>query len=191
MINKNDNLSLAKGDELTQETWDDFAKRLHYDCVGKGVDWHCTADALFTVQAKRLIFGIDLDYTDKKAICCDGSHWFSTLEYWDDLDEDGKSSLQEQVHKDFDECFTDLDEDAQWDILSELEDHYVTGYDETWEYVNSHFTKDAAEAFMRRKKHDYREGMRVYVESQYYAWEFNTIKQAILDGRLIYNDKAK
>ncbi|MNN59485.1 hypothetical protein D3C81_1746030 [compost metagenome] len=51
--------------------------------------------------------------------------------------------------------------------------------------MSAHFTKDAAEAFIRRKKHDYRHGMRVYVESQYYAWEFNVIKNAILDGRLI------
>ena len=27
-------------------------------------------------------------------------------------------------------------------------------------------------------------GLRVYVESQYYAWEFNVIKEAILSGRL-------
>jgi len=47
--------------------------------------------------------------------------------------------------------------------------------------VNSHFTRDAAEAFIRRKQHDYGE-MRVYVESQYYAWEFEAIKEAILDG---------
>lgn len=32
--------------------------------------------------------------------------------------------------------------------------------------------------------------MRVYVESQYYAWEFNAIKEAILDGTLTYTPKA-
>ena len=55
--------------------------------------------------------------------------------------------------------------------------------------MNSHFTKDAAEAFIRRKKHDYGE-MRVYVESQYYAWEFEAIKAAILDGTLTYTPKV-
>ncbi|MNN73478.1 hypothetical protein D3C81_1895980 [compost metagenome] len=54
--------------------------------------------------------------------------------------------------------------------------------------MNSHFTKDAAEAFIRRKKHDYGE-MRVYVESQYYALEFEAIKSAILDGTLTYTPK--
>jgi hypothetical protein len=37
--------------------------------------------------------------------------------------------------------------------------------------MNSHFTKDTAEAFIRRKQHDYGE-MRIYVESQYYDWKF-------------------
>lgn len=31
--------------------------------------------------------------------------------------------------------------------------------------------------------------MRVYVESQYYAWEFEAIKEAILDGTLTYTPK--
>jgi hypothetical protein len=32
--------------------------------------------------------------------------------------------------------------------------------------------------------------MRVYVESQYYAWEFEAIKAAILDGTLTYTPKV-
>ncbi|WP_234407869.1 hypothetical protein V3H56_12660 [Pseudomonas sp. MS646] len=31
--------------------------------------------------------------------------------------------------------------------------------------------------------------MRVYVESQYYAWEFEAIKEAILDGTLTFMPK--
>ncbi|WP_255312004.1 hypothetical protein [Pseudomonas mandelii] len=87
------------------------------------------------------------------------------------------------------ECrFLELDEDDQWEALSDLEDHTVTGWHQRWEIVNSHFTKDAAEAFIRRKNHDYGE-MRVCVESQYYAWEFEAIKAAILDGTLTHIPK--
>ncbi|MNO78986.1 hypothetical protein D3C76_701420 [compost metagenome] len=94
------------------------------------------------------------------------------------------ASAQEQSECDFaDLCVSD-----QWDILTALEDYTVTGWQERWEIINSHFTKDAAEAFIRRKKHDYRR-MRVYVESQYYAWEFEAIKDAILDGTLTYAPK--
>jgi hypothetical protein len=93
--------------------------------------------------------------------------------------------VQDKAEKDF----LALDRDEQLEILAELEDHQVVGWNETWEYVNAHFTKDAAEAFIRRKKHDYRKGMRVYVDCQYYAWEFNAIKEAILNGTLTYAPK--
>jgi hypothetical protein len=82
------------------------------------------------------------------------------------------------------------DESDQWYVLAELPEHTVTGWDDRWEYVNAHFTHAAAEAFIKRKKHDYRDGMRVYVESQYYAWEFEAIKAAILDGTLTYTPKV-
>jgi hypothetical protein len=51
--------------------------------------------------------------------------------------------------------------------------------------VNKHCTRGTAEAPIRRKQQDYGE-IRVYVDSQYYAWEFVVIKEAILDGTLTY-----
>lgn len=48
--------------------------------------------------------------------------------------------------------------------------------------VKRHYTADA---FIKRKKHDYDE-LRVYVDSQYWCWEFNAIKNAILSGKLKY-----
>lgn len=81
------------------------------------------------------------------------------------------------------------DESDQWHVLGELDGHAVTGVCENWECINAHFTKDADEAFTRRKKHDYGKGMRADVESQYYSWEFNAIKEAILNGTLIYTPK--
>lgn len=85
--------------------------------------------------------------------------------------------------------FLELDTDAQWEVLGELDDHTVTGWNKRWEIVNSHFTKEAAEACIRRKQHDYPE-LRVYVESLYYAREFEAIKAAIFDGTLVYQPKA-
>jgi hypothetical protein len=73
-------------------------------------------------------------------------------------------------------------------VLGELPQHTVTGWEEEWEYVNCHFTYAAAEAFIKRKKHDYRE-LRIYVDSQYWCWEFEAIKAAILNGTLTYTPK--
>lgn len=180
-------LTLARGAPLTPDTWADFVTRLRHDCVGEGVADHCTADALFIVQAKRIVSGIDLDYCDNEStlVYCDDSSWYSPQEYWNGCDEDQQAKLNALAQADRDLDFMGLDVSEQWDVLAELPDHTVTGWRAEWEYVNSHFTKDAAEAFIKRKKHDYHEGMRVYVESQYYAWEFNAIKEAILSGRLM------
>jgi hypothetical protein len=183
--------SLATGAKLDPSTWADFAQRLRYDCVGAGVRDHCTANAIFIVQAKRIIYGIDTDYSDNRVIIvsCDEAEWFTVQEYWDDADGDMRDRLNALAQDKAEKDFLALDRDEQLEILAELEDHQVVGWDETWEYVNAHFTKDAAEAFIRRKKHDYRKGMRVYVDCQSYAWEFNAIKEAILNGTLTYAPK--
>lgn len=179
--------SLARGAPLTPDTWADFVTRLRHDCVGEGVDDHCTANAIFTVQAKRIVTGLDLDYCDSEStlVYCDGSSWYSPKEYWSACDEDEQASLNELSQADCDLDFLALGVSEQWELLAALPDHTVTGWREEWGHINSHFTKDAAEAFIKRKKHNYREGMRVCVESQYWAWEFNAIKDAILSGKLV------
>ena len=184
--------SLATASTLDAETWADFVKRLRHDCVGAGVHDHCTADAIFIVQAKRIVYGIDTDYSDNRVLLdhCNEGEWFSPKEFWEDRDHDARAALNRAM-QDWSSCqFMKADESDQWYVLGELQGHSVTGWQETWEYISAHFTKDAAEAFIRRKKHDYRKGMRVYVESQYYSWEFNAIKAAILNGTLTYTPKS-
>ncbi|MGN5044110.1 hypothetical protein [Aeromonas sp. 3P] len=184
-------VSLAHGAPLSTESWADFVARLRHDCVGEGVRSHCTADAIFKVESRERIYGIDKDYTDKLAVIFEDSVWFSPQEYWDDLDEEGRAELN-RVAQHWSECdFLERDEDDQWDQLGDLDDHRVTGWDESWEYVCSHFTKDAAEAFIERKRHDYRKGIRVYVDAQTHCWEYNTIKEGILQGRIDLTDEAK
>ena len=180
--------SLATGDALTSETWADFVKRLHHDCRGEGVNDHCTADAIFTVEAKRIVSGIDRDYSPELLVYCEDSTWYSPQEYWDAADEGTRETLNAKAVGEYDHregvTFLGLGVHEQWDVLETLDEHHVVGYVERWDHINSHFTKDAAEAFIKRKKHDYPEGLRVYVDAQLYCWEFNSIKEAILSGRL-------
>lgn len=177
--------SLAYGAPLSSDSWSDFVARLHHDCMGEGVHDHCTADAIFKVEAREIIYGMNQDYTDKLAVLIDDSAWFSPQEYWDDLDEEQQSQLNELAQDLEGKDFLELGGfRAQWSLLGDLKDHTVTGWDEKWVPVNSHFTKDAAEAFIQRKKHDYRRGLRVYVDAQTHCWEYNTIKEAILKGRI-------
>ena len=180
--------SLATGADLNAATWADFVQRLRHDCVGQGVRSHGTAAALFTVQVKKIDYGFEVDYAKGRVVCLEDRSWFSPKEYWAHLDRNEKASINRKAQAHCQCKFVRADQDDQWGILSELEDHTVTGWNTRWEIVNSHFTKDAAEAFIRRKKHDYGE-MKVYVESQYYAWEFEAIKAAILNGTLTYTPK--
>nr|WP_314569225.1 hypothetical protein [uncultured Pseudomonas sp.] len=180
--------SLATGHPLTADTWADFVDRLRHHCNGQGVKWHHTAAALFTVQAKRFDYGFEPDYAEGLVVCLEDRRWFSPKEYWDDLDEEERQEINLATQADHECDFLGLDQDDQWEFLGELDDHTVTGWNKRWEIVNSHFTKEAAEAFIRRKQHDYPE-LRVYVESQYYAWEYEAIKAAILDGTLTYTPK--
>ena len=183
--------SLATGAPMTADTWADFVRRLRHDCIGDGVEDHCTADAIFIVQARRKIFGIDLDYTDKRAVIFDESCWESPQEYWDAHDEYGQSTLNRIAMEEHESHFLDLGHYDQWEILGGLDDHYVTGWDERWEYVCAHLTRGAAEAFITRKKHDYPDGLRVYVEAQTYSWEFNEIKDAIMRGLIVFQPEIK
>lgn len=182
-----DKPSLATGADLTPETWADFVERLHYHCNGKGVDDHHTANAIFNVQARRIIYGIDRDYTDDLVVTREDCEWFSPQEYWEDADEEERADLHRLANEESGDGkgFLGLSERDQWHVLGELRDHTVTGWTESWEHVNSHFTKEAAEAFIKRKAHDYRKGLRVYVDAQIYCWEFEAIKEAIIAGRLV------
>ncbi|MDM5067266.1 hypothetical protein OB952_07790 [Aeromonas salmonicida] len=191
MSQQHEKPSLAHGSPLSRDSWSDFVGRLRHDCVGEGVRNHHTADAIFKVEARKIVYGIDRDYTDKQAVICDDSTWFSPQEYWDDLDEEEQAQLN-KIAQHWHECdFLELDESDQWDQLDDIDDHRVVGWEEEWEYVNSHFTKDAAEAFIERKRHDYRKGIRVYVDAQTHCWEYNTIKEAILQGRIGLTDELQ
>ena len=183
-------MSIATGSDLSAETFNDFVQRLRHDVRGKGVDDHCTADAIFIVQARRIIFGIGRDYTDKVAVGVDESMYFSPQEYWDSVGLIRRTRLDRMADAEHEEPFLRLEDYEQWDLIGALDDHTVAGWDERWEYVNSHFTKDAAEAFIKRKKHDYPDGLRVYVEAQVHCWEFNSIIKGLLDGRIVFSEQA-
>lgn len=185
-------MSIATGDILNGESFDDFVMRLKHHCKGEGVQDHCTADALFVVQARRRVIGIDREFTDNLvAFSSDGDvEYFSPEEYFSCLSHAEKMALNKHSVEREGRKFKSLMPFEQWEIMDGYNDLQVSGFHEYWEYVNSHFTKEGAEAFIKRKKHDYRGGLRIYVESQFYCWEFNAIKEAIMNGQLIFKAAA-
>ncbi|MDV7070451.1 gluconate 2-dehydrogenase subunit 3 family protein [Citrobacter werkmanii] len=179
--------SIADGAKLTPETFADFIERLKYHHCGEGVSRHITADPIFMVQKESTIYGMDTDYCDGRFVAFEDSVWFSPQEYWDDLDDDEQADLNAECEETYDTPFTDLSEDTQWSVLEDLENHTVSGFKKEWQHVNAHFTREAAEAFIRRKQHDY-PPLRVYVESMYFGWEYREIIKALCDGRLVLVD---
>ncbi len=162
-------------DYLTKENYDDFIKRLKFHVKGEGVNDHCTSNAIFIVQSLRLIGGIDLDY--------DPNHYWTDSDHeaeW--TDEEFTAELAEFVeeggaHDDFDPKYDKMVTRDNITLFQKI------GYHESWEYECAHFTREAAEAFIKRKSHDHRK-LRIYVDSQYWCWEFNSIIEGLLSGKI-------
>ncbi|HCR1905256.1 TPA: hypothetical protein ONC25_002580 [Enterobacter asburiae] len=176
--------SIADGAKLTPETFADFIERLKYHHRGEGVNRHATADPIFMVQKQATIYGLAEEFGESKIVHVEDCEWDSPQEYWDDLDEQQQEELNVFCIDQCDTAFTDLDEDAQWEVLADLDGHTVCGTRKEWQNINAHLTREAAEAFIRRKQHDY-PPLRVYVESMYYGWEYQEIIKALCDGRLV------
>lgn len=194
--------TLANGGELSEQSFNDFIARLTHDCRGEGVKDHITSNAIFTVQYNKLITGLDTDYTDNLGCYFDSSFSGSIDDFLADIGADHEADdnfavwLKDVYEQDF-EWLLSESRGEQAQILRDFDQSEngwfsltICGYEYEWTHINSHFTKDAAERFIERKKHDYGE-MRVYVNSQYYAWEFNAIMGALMDGKLILNPDLK
>lgn len=181
--------SILNGEKLTAQSFDDFITRLKHDCKGAGVDKHWTADAIFLVQRKERKWGLSSEYSDKRCIVdsANARDWASPKEYWADCCNEERVSLNILAMERAECGYLEIEEEDQWDLFAdgEIEDCSVVYYEDHWVTVNSHFTNDAAEAFIARKGHDYNE-LRVYVDAQSYCSEYNTIKQALMDGSIAF-----
>lgn len=161
--------------DMTPDSFQDFLTRLKYHNRGEGVDDHCTANPIFIVQSLVYIDGIDLDY-DPRYFWTDNDHEIELT------DEELEKELAEYKAEggEYDEF------DINWhkEVVNGNDTLYQKiGYAERWEYVCAHFTREAAEAFIKRKKHDYRK-LRIFVDSQYRCPEFNAIVNGLLSGKI-------
>jgi hypothetical protein len=148
--------------ELTKETFEDFVNRLRYHNKGEGVNDHCTRDPIFIVQSRKRVYGFDQQY--------EGDYvWCDTANEHDEADA--------LMAKRLDVLDDGGRETGKWEKV-----YYV----DRWDYVCSHFTKEAASTFIDRKKHDHHE-LRIYVDCQLYCWEYNAIINGLLDGKITFN----
>ncbi len=170
--------------ELTKDNFEDLLKRLHYHNIGAGVREHGTANPIFNVQCKRRIYGLDSGYTDKSLWVDSGREreWDDIESLFEDIEEEETRKILNLAKVRNVQDFLRLYDYEQEICLGKvgIEEVY---YEETWEYVNSHLTKEAAKAFIERKKHDYGE-LRIWTGSLYWCWEFKAIVEGLIDGKI-------
>jgi hypothetical protein len=148
---------------VSKEYFEDFVRRLHYHRRGDGVADHCTRDAIFIVQQLKHMCGFDPQYSDKYV--------------WIDRDNDNAEADARTARR-----LDALDDDGR--SFGGWEKVY---FEEYWEYVCAHFTRESAEAFIKRKGHDYDE-LRIWVDCQVYCPEYNAIVDGILDGKIVFKE---
>jgi hypothetical protein len=173
---------------LTAETLAEFRTRLQHDCTGDGYAEHCTSSPVFVVKERRFQYDIELDYAEKKAIYFNDEYYHSIAEFMEVASDHTKELLDEVTYKALKVKFDQLEEDLQYDTLNLLSYIQIVGYVEHWNYLNVHFTQASADDFINRSRHNYPDGLKVFIESQQYCPEFNAIRNAILSGKLVIKE---
>jgi len=116
-----------------------------------------TSHPMYLVQEKVRDYGYDPEYSDDYT-------W--TNNEGDSPDRDEFDELEGAYRLDGD------DHRGEW---------YRIHYNDRWEYVQTFFTQDAAEAFIRTQAHKYGE-LRTYVDSGYNNPEWRQIRDYLTSG---------
>ena len=171
--------SLAQGGELNEATWADFVSRLRHQTAGAGVKSHCTSEAVFLVQKK--VQRLAPEGCGEQVAIFDGERSKSVELFFAGCSDEVQQQLNEYCDGNFIQAHNSLKSAA---IEEHMSDYSLLHVTDEWETVNQHFTREAAQAFIDRKQHDYGI-LRIDVDSSYFCWEINAIRGAILSGRLI------
>ncbi|MCU0121800.1 hypothetical protein N8H74_26365 [Pseudomonas sp. B2M1-30] len=69
--------------------------RMRHDCVGKNGPDHCTANAVVIKQAKRIVYGINTDYSDNHVFIkhCNDGEYLTPKEFGAEKDREGRAGL--------------------------------------------------------------------------------------------------
>ena len=187
---KQEPTTLATGAEFNESTWNDFSERLKFHCRGKGVSDHYTRDAIFVVREKIHTYGYDEDYAHDTVLIVFDEEYETVEAFMEVCDEQCRVDILVAANDLYgvNSEFSTLSEFQKRDcVINSFDDARLVGRQTGYRTVNFHLTREAAEAFIDRKKHDYAPGaLGIWVECQMYCWEFNAIKDAIMDGRLVY-----
>lgn len=171
---------------FTPETWAEFTQQLKksWEKDNAGTD-----SPIFVVQAKNIVWGLDpthdsVEITNIVDVDQD-SKYKSVEDFFESLKATDKHDLNGLAIDEEDELFLDIKASTQINILSDWNERnvYICHGKYFWEDINCHLTRTAADAFIKRKSHDYGE-LRVFVKSLYWCDEFKNLLNAIISGEV-------
>ncbi|MBU3166914.1 ead/Ea22-like family protein [Acinetobacter baumannii] len=171
---------------FTPETWAEFTQQLKNSWENDNAG---TDSPIFVVQSKNIVWGLDPTHDSVEITNIvdvdQESKYKSVEEFYDSLKAAEKHDLNGLAIDEEDELFLDVKVSTQINILSEWNERnvYICHGKYFWEDINCHLTRSAAEAFIKRKSHDYGE-LRVFVKSLYWCDEFKNLLKAIINGEV-------
>lgn len=173
---------------FTPVTWAEFTQQLKNSWENDNAG---TDSPIFVVQSKNIVWGLDpasdsVEITNIVDVDQE-SKYKSVEEFFDSLKAAEKHDLNGLAIDEEDELFLDLKASTQFNILSDWNwnghNVHICHGKYFWEDINCHLTRSAAEAFIKRKSHDYGE-LRVFVKSLYWCDEFKNLLNAIINGEV-------
>lgn len=171
---------------FTPESWAEFTQQLKNSWENDNAG---TDSPIFVVQSKNIVWGLDpasdsVEITNIVDVDQE-SKYKSVEEFFDSLKAAEKHDLNGLAIDEEDELFLDVKVSTQINILTEWNERnvYICHGKYFWEDINCHLTRSAAEAFIKRKSHDYGE-LRVFVKSLYWCDEFKNLLNAIINGEV-------
>lgn len=131
-----------------------------------GQDNRCTAHPIFVVQQRKRIYGIDPDYTDDSA-------WIRSDEGDEVTDADEVAEL-----------------DAEYDRTGVTPEMYIlTGYVDTWEWVQPFFSEQGANRYIHSNAHRL-DNPRIFVASGYRNDEWQVACRLLGNNRITALESA-
>lgn len=121
-----------------------------------------TASPNYCIQERVQVVGIDRDYANDEA-------WFNCGGEYQQADDKKAKAL-----------------DSYYDRYGKYQEGWTKlGYEWKWKYIGVSFlTRDAAHSFVASQKHNYRDGLRVYVDSHYRNREMREVRR-LLSGPVV------
>ncbi|MGL4675015.1 MAG: hypothetical protein ACRCXK_09160 [Wohlfahrtiimonas sp.] len=164
---------------MTKEQFEHLKERLtfaHKNMSNEASDYRAITDKpIFYIQERYRIYGVNPEYS---GICpYEGD---STEHFTEVIDKDNDSSYDS-----WDELrnsCSDLDE-----FTSVVGDYEEVTYTKIWIDVCAHLTREAAQLYIDQNKHNLK-SPRIYVKSMNRCHEMIGLVEAIMSGKLVYED---